>query len=615
MTQIETREEPEAIPAQQRIVNDFSMYFCTVNGSGSATANITILRALFRMGIPVSGKNILPSNIQGLPTWYTIRVNEQGFLARQEKNHIVVAMNPATFSEDIETLCPKGVLFYSDDIKLKIPRDDITVYPMPINQLAKDVEVPPRLQNYIKNMVYVGIVAEMLGIELNKIRLALDLHFEGKQVAVESNFDVIEKAANWAKENLEKVDPYYVQTSNKTDHCVISDGGKAAALGAIFGGVQFAAWYPITPATNLAERLDEFLPVFRTDAETGKNNFAVVQAEDELSAIGMAIGAGWGGLRSMTSTSGPGLSLMAEYIGLAYFAEIPVVLWDVQRMGPSTGMPTRTSQGDITFANFISHGDTYFVLLFPGNMSECFEFGWRAFDIAEKIQSPVMVLSDMDLGMNQWMSPEFEYPDRPIERGKILWEEELEELLQKRNDDWGRYLDIDGDGIPYRTVPGNRHPRSGHFTRGTGHDEYNRYSEDPFVWERLMKRIRKKFKTILPDLPEALIEREPGARIGIITIGSNELAVKEARYQLDQKGLKTGYMRIRSKPFGKEIEEFIAAHERNYVVETNDDGQLRQLLVLDLPKCVKKLVQLSLNNGLPISAEWIVESILTQEVD
>lgn len=613
MTQIETTVISEEAAVRERIENDFSILFGTVNGSGSATANITLLRALFRMGIPVSGKNVLPSNIQGMPTWYTIRVNRDGFLARQEKNHIVVVMNPVTAREDIATLLPGGVLFYADDIQVGPLREDITAYAMPVTRLAKEAEVPPRLQNYIKNMVYVGIIGQMLEIQMDKIRIALEQHFEGKQVAVESNFAVVQNAANWAKENLVKKDPYYAAPADCTGRCVLADGNKAAALGAIFGGVQFTAWYPITPATSLAERLDEFLPVFRKDPETGKHNFAIVQAEDELSAIGMAIGAGWGGLRSMTSTSGPGLSLMAEYIGLSYFAEIPVVIWDVQRMGPSTGLPTRTSQGDITFANFLSHGDTNFVLLFPGNMQECFEYGWFALDIAEKIQTPVLVLSDMDLGMNQWMSPEFEYPDKPIERGKIIWEEDLEEILSNREGDWGRYLDIDGDGIPYRTVPGNRHPRSGHFIRGTGHDEYTRYSEDPVIWERVMKRISKKFETILPDLPKPQLNLLPGAEIGLITVGSNELAVLEAQNILAARGIKTDLMRIRSKPFGPEIKQFVSSHERCYVIETNDVGQLRQLLVLDIPQCDRKLVQMARNNGVPISAEWIVESILSIE--
>ncbi len=599
--------------ATASVINDFSILFGTINGSGSATANTTIMRALFRMGIPVSGKNIFPSNIQGQPTWYTIRVNENGFLARQEKNQIVVAMNALTFKQDLATLVPGGVLFYADDITQPTGRDDIFLYPMAINQLSKEANVPPKLVSYIKNMVYVGILAEMLGINLEQIHEALEQHFEGRKTAIDSNFQAVVSASEWARENLVKKDPYRVAASNKTDGCIITEGNKAGAMGAVFGGMQFCAWYPITPATSLVERLDEYLPMFRRDPETGKDTFAVVQAEDELSAVGMAVGAGWGGLRSMTSTSGPGLSLMAEYLGLAYYAEIPLVLWDVQRMGPSTGLPTRTSQGDITFANFISHGDTNFVLLFPGNMTECYEFGWKAFDLAEKIQSPVMILSDMDLGMNQWICPEFKFPDTPIERGKILWEEGLEAMLKNRNGDWGRYLDIDGDGIPYRTVIGNQHPRSGYFTRGTGHDDYSRYSEDPDTWERVCARIAKKFKTIIPDLPKPIIEKLDDPKFGMITVGSNELAMCEAQMKLQQMGIPTDSLRIRSKPFGPEVEEFIKAHEHNYVIEANDEGQLRQLLILDYPHHADRLIKLSKNNGLPISAEMIINGILQLE--
>jgi 2-oxoglutarate ferredoxin oxidoreductase subunit alpha len=600
-------------PEKTSIVNDFSMMVATVNGSGSATANLTLLRALFRMGIPVSGKNIFPSNIQGMPTWYTIRANKDGFVARKEKNSIVVAMNAVTFKEDILSLIPGGVLYYADDIKLEIPRNDIIVYPMPVNQLAKETNVPPRMQTYIRNMVYVGILAQMLGIDLEKIRLALAYHFEDKEVAIESNYSVITSAVEWAEKNLQKVDPFVVETMHATDDLYLGDGNTAAALGAIYGGIQFEAWYPITPATNLAEQLDAYLPILRKDPETGKSTFAVVQAEDEISAVGMAIGAGWGGLRAMTSTSGPGLSLMTEYLGLAYSAEIPVVVWDVQRMGPSTGLPTHTSQGDLSFVNFLGHGDTHFVILFPGNLEECFEFGWRAFDLAEHLQTPVIVLSDLDLGMNHWMTRAFDYPDQPIDRGKILWEEGLEELLQQRDGDWGRYLDIDGDGIPYRTVIGNRHPHASYFTRGTGHDEYARYNEEPEVWERISQRLMKKFETAKELVPGPVIEWVENPSFSIISFGSTEGAVKEAKHIFAEKGIMVDTMRIRSKPFTLEVREFIQQHERNYVVEANDDGQLRQLLILDMPECVSHLKQASKNDGVPIAAMTIVNMILEQE--
>ncbi len=452
----------------ETLVNDFGITFCTVNGSGSATANNTILRALFKMGIPISGKNVFPSNIQGLPTWFTIRVNKDGWLARIEKDDIIIAMNPATFSRDLGHLVPGGVFFYADDIKIPIDRTDIIAYPMPVKKLIKDAEVPSNLRDYVANMVYVGVVAQILGIDLEAIYQALDFHFRGKKSPIESNFKVVKAAADWAAANLVKSDRYSIERMNATAGYILSDGNTAAALGAIYGGVQFVAWYPITPASSLAESINQYVPSLRKDPESGKTTCVVVQAEDELAAVGMAVGAGWVGLRSMTSTSGPGVSLMAEYLGLAYFSEVPLVMWDVQRVGPSTGLPTRTAQGDITTAYYISHGDSNFVLLFPGTINECYEFGWRSLDLAERLQTPIIVLSDLDMGMNQWMTEPFRYPDTPLDRGKVLWEEDLDKMLEKFNGQWGRYLDIDGDGIPYRTLPGNRHHRAAYFTRGTG---------------------------------------------------------------------------------------------------------------------------------------------------
>ena len=386
---------------------------------------------------------------------------------------------------------PGGAFFYADDIKQPITRTDIAVYPMPVKQIVRsDASIPSDFRDLVGNMVYVGVLAQMLGIDLEKIHAALSFHFKGKQKPIDMNFNTVKAGAEWAKANLEKKDPFFVEPMNKTEGLIMADGNTAAAIGSIFGGLQFAAWYPITPASSLAEALNDYLPQLRK-REDGKHTYAVVQAEDELAAIGMAIGAGWSGLRAMTSTSGPGLSLMTEFAGLAYYTEVPIVVWDVQRIGPSTGLPTRTSQGDLTFVNFMGHGDTQQIILLPGGVDECFEFGWRAFDIAEQLQSPVFVLSDLDMGMNQWMSKPFEYPDGPMQRGKVLWEKDLEEL--KGN--WGRYLDKDGDGIPYRTVPGNKHPVSSYFTRGTGHDEQARYTEDAAVWQRMMDRLKKKYET------------------------------------------------------------------------------------------------------------------------
>jgi 2-oxoglutarate ferredoxin oxidoreductase subunit alpha len=594
----------------QRIVNDFSIVVGTANGSGSQTSNSTILRALFKMGIPVSGKNLFPSNIQGLPTWYIIRASKDGFIARREEREIVVAMNAASFDKDLGSVMPGGVFFYDDSIKLPINRQDITVYPMPVKQIVRnDPAVPSNLRDMIANMVYVGIVAQMLGIEMDKIEAALSFAFKGKQKAVDLNLNVAKASAEWAKTNLEKKDPFYVESMDKTDGLIMADGNTAAALGAIYGGVQFAAWYPITPATSLAEELNEYLPKLRNTAD-GKSTYAVVQAEDELAAIGMCIGAGWSGLRAMTSTSGPGLSLMTEFAGLAYYAEIPVVIWDVTRIGPSTGMPTRTSQGDIKFAANMGHGDTDNILLLPGSVNECFEFGWRAFDIAERIQTPVVVLSDLDFGMNQWMTEPFQYPDAPMDRGKILWEDDLKKLTEP----WGRYLDKDGDGIPYRTLPGNRHPTSAYFTRGTGHDPYARYTEDSDAWEANMERLKKKFETAKQYLPQPIIETVDGAKEGVIAFGSIVPAVKEAQILMDKEtGRKTNFLRLRALPVTDEVKDFVQNQDKVYIVEMNRDGQLYHQLLIAMPELASKLVSVAYSDGLPPTAARIMKEILKKE--
>lgn len=597
----------------EMIENDFCITFSTVNGSGSATANITLMRALFKMGIPVSGKNIFPSNIQGQPTFFTLRLSKDGYLSRVKDDDIVVAMNPASISKDIESLVPGGVLLVPDDMKLTELRDDITVYTMPVRKLIKDSPVLPNLRDYIANMVYVGVLASLLKIEIDLIYQALDYHFKGSKKAIELNYEVVKASFAWATENLEKKDHYLASRMNGTEGYIMADGNTAAALGAIYGGVQFVAWYPITPATSLAESLNEYLPQLRKDSETGKDTYAVVQSEDELAAIGMCIGAGWAGLRAMTSTSGPGLSLMTEYIGLAYYAEVPVVIWDVQRVGPSTGMPTRTAQGDLTMVNFISHGDMQMIILIPGSVNECFEFGWKAFDLAERLQTPVIVLSDLDFGMNQWITPKFEYPDQPMDRGKVLWEDDLEKFLQEHNGDWGRYKDFDGDGIPYRTILGNRHPKSGYFTRGTSHDEYAAYSEDNVVWERVFSRIAKKFETAKQLLPKPEVSITGGTNIGIIASGSVHPAIIEARDLLRKDGISTDYLRVRSLPFTDEIREFLATHDRVYVVEINRDGQMYQLLAMQFPDLAGKMIKLAHMDGLPLPAKWIVNQIQNLE--
>jgi 2-oxoglutarate ferredoxin oxidoreductase subunit alpha len=609
MTLNKTEVTPVETRPEEMVVNNFSLTIATVNGSGSQTSNLTLVRAMFRMGIPVSGKNIFPSNIQGQPTWYTIRINEQGFLARCDKVEIVVAMNPATFTKDVEGLAAGGALFYDDSFKLPIERQDIHAYPMPVKQMVRETEAPPTIRDYIANMAYVGIVANILGIDMDQIYKALEFHFKGKPKPIDLNWNMVKKAFDWAAANLKKTDRYQVRPSNKTDGYIMADGNTAAALGALYGGLQFAAWYPITPATSLAETLNEYVPKFRKDPVTGKNTCVVVQAEDELAAIGMVVGAGWSGLRAMTSTSGPGFSLMVEYMGLAYFAEVPAVVWDIQRIGPSTGLPTRTAQGDLQLAYHMGHGDVKHVILFPGSVTECFELGWKAFDIAERLQTPVIVLSDLDFGMNQWMTQPFQYPDTPMDRGKVLWEDDLKNMTEA----WGRYRDVDGDGITYRTLPGNHLTNAAYFARGTGHDDYAQYSEDPATWEANLLRLKRKVEGNLQWLPKPVIDRVEGAKISIISFGSTTPAIQEAISILAEKGMKIDHLRMRSLPTAPEVTEFVHAHERNYVVELNRDGQLHQVLRLDIPDRSLQLISVCHLDGLPLTAQWVVEQLTAKE--
>src|SRR5687768_843577 len=594
-----------------KVVNDFSIIVGTKNGSGSSTANNTILRAIFKMGIPVSGKNLFPSNIQGLPTWYTIRANKDGFIARREENEIVIAMNPDSFVRDLASVAPGGAFYYADDIKQPITRADIAVYPMPIKQIVRnDKTIPNDFRDLVGNMIYVGTLAHMVNIELDKIRAALQFHFKGKQKPIDMNMNIVRAGMEWARANLEKKDPFVLEPMNKTDGLIMADGNTAAAIGSIFGGAQFVSWYPITPASSLAEAVSDYMPMLRK-REDGKLTYAVVQAEDELAAIGMAVGAGWSGLRAMTSTSGPGLSLMTEFAGLAYYAEVPVVVWDVQRIGPSTGLPTRTSQADLTFVNFIGHGDSQSIILLPGSVTECFEFGWKAFDIAEHLQTPVFVLSDLDIGMNQWMSKPFEYPATPMNRGKILWEKDLEEL----RGNWARYLDKDDDGVPYRTVPGNKHPASAYFTRGTGHDEQARYTEEAPVFLKNMQRLKKKYDTARTYVPAPILHATEGATVGIIGFGSTEAAILEAKHQLEtEHGIKADFLRIRALPFTQDVSDFVAKYDQIFVVEMNRDGQMNQILTIEYPERAPYFKSVAYGDGMPASARWVREGILAKYI-
>jgi 2-oxoglutarate/2-oxoacid ferredoxin oxidoreductase subunit alpha len=593
----------------QNKANDFGITFSTVNGSGSSTANNTIQKAIFKMGIPVFARNYFPSNIQGMPTWYSLRVSADGYGGRLEKDDILVAMNPETAEADIKNLNSGGLLLINKNIKIQNCRQDITTFSMPVEELLRSCEIPSNLNLYLANMVYVGALAFLIGINLEKIEIALDQHFNGKRTAVETNLRVVDKSFEWAKSNLKKQNDFYLEPIQPAADKIMIDGNTAGALGALYGGLQFAAWYPITPATSLAEALNDFIPSLRTDPETHNITCAVLQAEDELAAIGMVVGAGWAGLRSMTSTSGPGLCLMSEFLGLAYFTEVPLVVWDVQRVGPSTGMPTHTSQGDLTFSYFISHGDKDFVILLPGNMNECFEFGWKALDIAEKLQTPVIILSDLELGMNIWMADPLQYPNEEIQRGKVLWEEDIEKIVDENKENWGRYVDKDEDGIPYRTVPGNLHPKAPYFTRGSSHDAYANYSESPEDWENNLLRIKKKF-IIAKDISPKPIIINKSEKDAVISYGSADMAVTEALSKLENQAIPLDYLRVRSIPFSEEIRLFLENHGKIFIVENNRDGQMSQILSINFPDQAKKFISISHSDGLSLSADWIINKIL-----
>lgn len=603
-----TLSEPTEVSDKQKIINNFSINIATVNGSGSQTANGAILRALFKMGIPVSGKNLFPSNIKGLPTWYIIRLSKDGYIARAEKVEILIAMNQKTVKEDHEQLPAGGVCFYDDKLSFERNRDDITYYPMPVKDLIKGIKIPAHLRNYIVNMVYVGVLAQVLGIDINDIEAALLHHFKGKTKPVALNMDVVNRAYDWAKEDIIKSDPYYVEQMGKTDGLIMLDGNTAAGLGSVYGGVSVIAWYPITPSTSVIDAASEYLPKLRTDPETGKATYAIIQAEDELAAIGMIMGAGWAGARALTATSGPGISLMSEFAGMGYFAEIPAVIWDIMRMGPSTGLPTRVSQGDVLFIYTLGHGDSNQVCLFPANMQECFEFAWKAFDIAERLQTPVFVLSDLDLGMNQWMTPTFDYPDQPMDRGKVVDAEALDKIAN-----YGRYRDVDGDGIGYRALPETDHPLAAFVTRGTGHNADALYSERPDDWQENLARLARKLETAKKVAPAPIEDYVEGAKIGLISYGSSDPAVVEARDRLNKKDIKSSYLRVRALPTSDAVQAFIEAHEQIYVVENNFNGQMCQIFRMEMPQLAPKIHSLAHCDGLPLTAAWLVEALLEKE--
>ena len=599
--------EPAASP--KPVVNDFSIQIATVNGSGSQSANSVLLRSIFAMGVPVSGKNLFPSNIAGLPTWYTIRASKYGYVARRKEIDILIAMNAETAREDMLSLRPGSVAIYEENANLKQYRDDVTCYPVPFDKLTAAVCPEAKLRKLVKNMIYVGVAAQLFSLDMKAVEGALRKQFAKKQKAADLNWAAVEAGFNYAAQSLVKQDPFVIERMQATEGKIIIDGNAAIALGAMFAGVTVVTWYPITPSSSVVEQLIDYLKKYRIEQD-GKANFAVVQAEDELAAIGMVLGAGWAGARSMTATSGPGISLMAEFAGLGYFAELPGVIFDVQRVGPSTGLPTRTAQADLLSIAFLSHGDTKHVMLYPASVKECFEFAGAAFDLAEQLQTPVFVLSDLDLGMNNWMSEPFAYPEKPLDRGRVLSAEDLKQLGA-----WGRYQDVKGDGIPFRTLPGTDHPQAAYFTRGSGHNEKALYSERPEDYQNLMERLGRKFETARTLVPAPAVVQTGKSKLGIIAFGTSDFAVAESRDQLRKEyGVEADYLRLRAYPFSREVRDFVASHERVYVVEQNRDAQMLSLLKLDLPAGeIPKLRSVRHFNGLPIDARSVTDEIVLQE--
>jgi len=602
-------QEQGALNARQRVVNDFSINVATVNGSGSQSANSVLLKSIFGMGVPVSGKNLFPSNISGLPTWFIIRASKDGYVARKRGTDILVALNPDTARQDVLDLPVGGVAIYEENLNLRQYRDDVVFYPVPFDKITAAICPEAKLRKLVKNMIYVGVAAQILSIDLGVVESGLRKQFAKKQKVFDLNFGAVKAGFDYAAANFTKQDPYFIERMDQTAGKIIIDGNAACAMGAVFAGVTVVAWYPITPSTSVIEATTDLLKKFRVTPD-GKATFAVAQAEDELAAIGMVLGAGWAGARSMTATSGPGISLMAEFSGLGYYAEIPGVIFDVQRTGPSTGMPTRTQQSDLLSVAFLSHGDTRHVVLLPGSVKECYELGYAAFDLAERLQTPVFVLTDLDLGMNNWMSDAFEYPTTPLDRGKVLTAADLERLGS-----FARYRDVDGDAIGWRTLPGTLHPKAAYFTRGSGHNDAAVYTEKPDEYTALMDRLSRKFETARKLAPAPVTVKNGTSKVGFLAFGTTDFAMRESLDQIKKEyGLDADYMRIRAFPFAHEIHDFVASHERVYVVEQNRDAQLQSLLKIDLPADqVIKLRSILHYDGLPIDARSITEEFATKE--
>src|SRR5947209_494827 len=596
-------------PAATQVVNNMSFQVATVNGSGSQSSNTVLLRSIFQMGVPVSGKNLFPSNIAGLPTWYTIRANKDGYVARKKEIDFLIAMKSETARDDVMSLDPGAAVLYDEPLKLSSLRDDLIFYSVPYDKLVATVCPEAKLRKLVKNMIYVGVVAQLLDIDMAEVEKALRRQFAKKVKAANLNWAAVQAGFDYAKTNLTKRDQYTIARMDKTAGKIIIDGNSAAALGCMFAGCTVVTWYPITPSSSLVETMIEYMKEHRIGPD-GKATFAIVQAEDELAAIGMVIGAGWAGARAMTATAGPGISLMAEFAGLAYYVEVPGVIWAIQRVGPSTGLPTRTSQGDILSIAFLSHGDTKNIMLIPCSVEECFSMATDAFNLAEQFQTLVFVMSDLDLGMNKWMADPFHYPTTPIKRGKVLGKEDLDRL-----GGFARYKDVDGDGVGYRTLPGTQHPAAAYFARGSGHNEKGQYSERPDDYERNMERINRKFETARSFVPRPEVVSADKSKIGIIAYGTSHWAIIESRDQLSREyRCETDYLRLRAYPFTREVHEFIEKHERVYVVEQNRDAQMLSLLKLDVkPQLITRLHSIAHITGLPLDARSITDELTTME--
>ena len=587
-------------------VNDFAFKIATANGTGSASANGLIMQAIFRMGIPVTGKNVFPSNIQGLPTWYEIRVNKDGYTARTPHFDLMVTLNPATYQKDVTEVRPGGWLIYDSTwpFDKRLHRQDVTYLGIPLAQMCNDAFKGVRERILMKNIAYAGALAALLNIDTEIIRALLKEKYGRKPALVDSNQKAVDLGYEYAKANFECPLPIRLEPMDKTKDAILIDGNTAAALGCLYAGATVGAWYPITPATSLMEAFKGFCQKYRKEPETNRNRFAILQAEDELAAIGMVIGASWAGARAFTPTAGPGISLMSEFIGLGYYAEVPAVLFDVQRTGPSTGMPTRTQQGDLMLCAYASHGDTRHICIYPSDPKEAFEFAVKAFDLAERFQTPVFVLSDLDIGMNDWMVPKLTWDDayRP-DRGKVLSADELEQAKS-----FYRYLDVDGDGIPYRSLPGV-HPKGAYFARGSGHNKFGGYTEDGEEYQEVMERLDRKIQRASKFVPQPVVKTVPGAKMGLLTIGGCHAACVEALDLLGKDGVALDYMRVRGFPFGDEVRAFLESHDVNFIVEQNRDGQLRNLLLLETGVPLTKMESVRYNGGFPMSAHHVVTGV------